>query len=161
MYLSACLVLGIKLFRLLYQKSRWCQWGSRSRVCPRLTLRSAPHQHQRNVFAISGNSNHFSFFLRKKMLSLQNFRSLEQHLLRTFIFFQKRCPPIWFYSKSYFAQFQNPRTTPFGRKLCYLEERRKTKKKIKKKYSGHYFPLQCPRAAHALRSDQKHSYVIC
>jgi hypothetical protein len=65
-----------------------------------------------------------------------------------------------FYPKSYFfcdlklnAKFQNPRTTPSGRKVCGTE--RKEEKKNNPKNSGHFVPLQRLRAAHALRSDQK------
>jgi hypothetical protein len=43
------------------------------------------------------------------------------------------------------------RTTPSGRKVCGTEKKRK---KNNPKNSGHYVPLQRPKAAQALRSDQ-------
>ena len=39
------------------------------------------------------------------------------------------------------------------------QKRKKRKKKNNTKYSGHFVPQQRPRAAHALRSDQKHINV--
>jgi hypothetical protein len=47
------------------------------------------------------------------------------------------------------ANFQNPRTTPSGTKVCGME--RKKGKKNNHKNSGHYVLLQSLRAAHAFR----------
>ena len=53
------------------------------------------------------------------------------------------------------ANFQNPRTTPSGRKVCGTEKKeRKKEKKNDTKYSAHFVPKQRPRAALALPSDQ-------
>ena len=72
-------------------------------------------------------------------------------------------PPNTFYPKSYFfcdlklcAKFQNPRTTPSGKKYVARGGKRE-KNNNNPKNSGHYILLQGPRAAHALRSDQNNS----
>ena len=68
--------------------------------------------------------------------------------------------PKFIYPKSYFfcdlelhAKFQNPSTTPSGRKV-WGTERKKKRKKNNPKNSGHFVPQQRLRAAHALCSDQ-------
>jgi hypothetical protein len=56
-----------------------------------------------------------------------------------------------------YAKFQNPTTTPSVRISNEPEERRKKEEEREKNaiYSGHLRLCQQPRAAHALRSDQK------
>ena len=48
------------------------------------------------------------------------------------------------------AKYQNPRTTPSGSKICDQERG----KKYNPKNSGHFVPLQRPRAAQSLCLDQ-------
>jgi hypothetical protein len=56
-----------------------------------------------------------------------------------------RLGPLW---GNACEKFHNPRTTPYGRKVCGTE-----KKKNNPKNSGHFAPLQRLRAVHALCSD--------
>jgi hypothetical protein len=58
-------------------------------------------------------------------------------------------PKLFFFVQNFITLGHNPS----GRKVCGMEK--KKEKKNNTKYNGHFIPQQRPRAAHALRSDQK------
>ena len=132
--------------------------GPRSRVCARLNLCSAPNDTSGNLiahmFGSGGKKKRSILSPCQATINIlffcflgENFCYLQPHLKLS-------------------ARFHNPKTTPSGRKACGREKKNNpencghfvprtySSRTNNTKYSGHFVLLQCPRAGHALQSNQ-------
>ena len=110
------------IIHLVWSISAGANGGPRSRVCTRLTLHLAPHQHQRKFF------EEWSIKLEKFQAILSTFSGRGQFFLH---------PKSYFFDLIPQAKLQNPILTPFEEKVTEAERGGEREKKKKAVNSGH------------------------